>query len=303
MRIVFLGTGGSWPSKHANTSSFAVQIPHRVLLFDCGEGTQRQIMHTNVSFMKISHIFITHFHGDHFLGLPGMIQSMALNRRKEKLTVVGPPGTGDLMKVILSLGFYTLTFPVDVSELRPGEEMKLPDGYIIKTFETDHTAPGIGYVLEEPPRPGKFNRKKAIEMGVPPGPLFSKLQRGEAVVVGGKKVRTEDVVGPPRRGRKLVYTGDTRPLRPVPEAWKNCDVLIHDSTLSHSMEKRALEYGHSTSVHAALAAKECNARVLFLFHRSPRYETPEPLVEEAKQVFPNTVGATDFLEYSVPLPD
>ncbi|MCD6461980.1 MAG: ribonuclease Z, partial [Thermoplasmata archaeon] len=285
LRLVFLGTGGSWPSEEASTSALGVRVPGRVLLFDCGEGTQRQLMMSSLSFMKISHVFITHFHGDHFLGLPGLIQSMALNGRKEELVVVGPGGMSEVLDVLLHLGYFSLSFPVRAVEMAPGDRISVGD-LTVETFAIDHTAPGVGYVLSEPQRPGRFNKPLALEMGVPEGPLFSRLQRGEDVVVDGRLIRSSDVTGPPRPGRKMVYTGDTRPLSPVPSSWKDCTVLVHDATFSGEYGDRAREYGHSTTLDAARAAVECGARYLFLYHRSPRYKDPSVLEDEARRVFP-----------------
>ncbi|MDG6221576.1 MAG: MBL fold metallo-hydrolase, partial [Candidatus Thermoplasmatota archaeon] len=167
--------------------------------------------------------------------------------------------------------------------------------------KADHTVPGVGYVLEEPPRPGRFNKKRALGMGIPEGPMFSRLQRGEEVVLEGKTFRSEDVLGPPRPGRKIVFTGDTRPISPMPQSWKECDVMVHEATFANDMEARAIEYGHATAGHAAQAAKDAGALRLFMVHRSPRYKDPALLLEEARKIFPETYAPADLEEYEVPL--
>ncbi|MCK4718632.1 MAG: ribonuclease Z [Thermoplasmata archaeon] len=301
MKLVFLGTGGGWPSKEAGVSAIALGLPKRAFLFDCGEGTQRQLMFSSISFMSISHIFLTHYHGDHFLGLPGLIQSMSLNDRTDKLTIVGPGNIQRLVESLLSLGYFNLTFPVETLEAIPGEELKL--GNIgVTPFANDHTVPGVGYVVEEQLRPGRFDKKAALRLGVPEGPLFARLQRGESVEVKGSKIGPEGIVGPPRPGRKVVLTGDTRPLAP-PDSWEGCDVLVHDATFSDEMEERSGRYGHSTAKQAAVAAKSIGARMLCLVHRSPRYKDTNVLLEEAVEVFPESRLPMDLDEIDVPFRD
>jgi len=307
LRLVFLGTGGSWPSKEAGVSALALRAPKQTLLFDCGEGTQRQLMFSSVSFMSITHIFITHFHGDHFLGLPGLIQSMSLNDRKKELVIVGPEGIEDLTKTLLGLGYFTLTFPIKVITAVPGEGVTAGEGedggLTITPFNVEHCVPGIGYAVEEPMRPGKFDKARALELGVPEGRLFSKLQKGEEVEVEGKKITPGMVMGPPRPGRKVIITGDTKYLDPPPEIWRNCDALVHEATFTKELEERAGEYGHSTAEQAAKSAKKVGAGILFLVHRSPRYKDPAILEEEAKAVFPNSYFPKDLEETDIPLRD
>ena len=185
MNIVFLGTGGSWPSPERNVSAIAVKRGSEVLLFDCGEGTQRQLMLSTVSFMQITRIFITHFHGDHFLGLPGLIQSMSLNDRKARLEIYGPAGTNGLIQTIMDLGYYTPTYPVVIQDVEPGDVLEF-EGYKITVGKAEHNVPTLFYVLEEETRPGKFDKPRALELGIPEGRLFSKLQKGETIKHDGK---------------------------------------------------------------------------------------------------------------------
>ncbi len=298
VKIVFLGTGGSWPSPQRNVLSIALKREKEIILFDCGEGTQRQFMISPLSFMQTKKILISHFHGDHFLGLPGMIQSMTLNDRQDELELYGPEGTTKLVKVLLDLGYFNPGFPVIVKDLEPGSVLDF-EAYRITAYQAKHNVPCLGYCFEEKDRPGRFDLEKAKELGIPEGPLYRKLQSGEDVRVGEKVFTPDMVLGPPRKGRKIVYTGDTLPSPETVRIAQNCDVLIHDATADSSVEEKANRYGHSTAKQAARIAKECNAGVLFLVHISPRYEDATPLLEEAREEFENSIVAEDFMEYEV----
>ena len=299
MQLVFLGTGGCWPSKARNVPSTALRIGREILLLDCGEGTQRQLLYTDLSFMKVTNILITHFHGDHFLGLPGLIQSMYLNDRKKPLDIYGPPGACKIIRTFLELGYFSVTFKVNVYDLTDGTIINR-DGYDIKVREVEHGVPALCYCIEEHQRPGKFNRAKALELGIPEGPLFSKLQHGNAIEVDGKKISPDMVMGLPRKGRKVVYSGDTKPTDAVVELARDCDVLIHEATLDSSLEGKAEAYGHTSARQAAEIAKKAHAKMLFLVHISPRYDEEAKILEDdAKAVFENTTVAKDLLVYDV----
>lgn len=301
MHVVFLGTGGSWPSPQRNVAAVAVRIGPEVVLFDCGEGTQRQLMKSTVSFMKIDRIFITHFHGDHFLGLPGLIQSMALNDRKEPLDIYGPSGTEALVESLLSLGHFSPTYDVRAADLEPGTSIEF-ERYTITAVLADHSVPCFAYAIEEPKRPGKFNKERALELGVPEGPMFSKLQGGEPVTLeNGTIVEPSMVMGPPRSGRKLVYTGDTKPSPDLEELARDADLLIHDATAAADNEEKANLYGHSSARQAAEFATKVGAHALALIHVSPRYDDAAPLRAEAKEKHPNVLLPDDLGEYEVPL--
>ena len=301
MHVVFVGTGGSWPSPERNVTSVAVRIGPEVILLDCGEGTQRQLMSSSVSFMKISRIFVSHFHGDHFLGLPGLIQSMALNDRKEPLEIYGPAGIVELMKSLLGLGYFKPTFEVCVEELEPGERVEF-ERYSVTCALADHSVPCYAYGIEESPRPGKFNKARALELGVPEGPSFSRLQSGESVTLpDGKVVEPSMVLGAPRKGRKLVFSGDTKPCDSVSALASGCDLLIHDATAAADNEDKANTYGHASARQAAALAMNAGVRMLALVHISPRYEDAAPLLEEAKAIHPNCILPKDLDEVEVPL--
>src|SRR2546425_4921097 len=302
MQIVFLGTSGSWPTPRRNVSAVAVKRGPEVLLFDCGEGTQRQFMLSKLSFMQVSRVFVSHFHGDHFLGLPGMVQSMSMNGREAPLDVYGPRGIERLVGELLSLGYFTPGFAVRAKELPPGGEI---DGgeYVVRAFEAVHTVPCVSFVLEEKTRPGRFSVDRAEALGVPSGPLYSRLQAGEPVTIGGRTVQPEDALGPPRRGREIVYTGATMPHDAPGEGARGADVPIHDPTPGAALEEKANRDRHSSSRQAAQVAKEAGVGLLVLTHLSPRYEDPTRILDDAKNVFENVRVAEDFLEIEVPYPD
>ncbi len=296
--IVFLGTGGSWPSRERNVSALALQYGPQVLLFDCGEGTQRQLMRSSVSFMKIRQIFISHFHGDHFLGLPGLLQSMYLNNRTEPLEVIGPKGTIAIVSTFMQLGYFNPTFELRLRELAHDETYE-GDDFQIRAARVDHSVPALAYAFEEASRPGKFNKPRALELGIAPGPLYAKLQRGETITVGRQTITPDMVLGPPRPGRKIVYSGDTRPCENLVELATDADVLIHDSTALSMLEEKINDYGHSTAAQAATIARRAGARSLFLTHISPRYRDAGPLENEAAAIFENSIVAEDYLEHDV----
>jgi ribonuclease Z len=302
MQIVFLGTSGSWPTPKRNVSAIAIKRGPEVLLFDCGEGTQRQFMISKLSFMQVSRVFLTHFHGDHFLGLPGLLQSMSFFGREAPLEVYGPAGCEALLIQLLSLGHFKAGYPVKARDLSPGERVDCGE-YWITAFEAVHTVPGLSYVLEEKERPGRFDLETAKALGIPPGPLYSRLQEGQTVTVGGRTFRPEQVLGPPRRGRKIVYTGDSMPHEALATMARGADVLIHDATSDASLEEKANRYGHSSSRQAAQMAREAGVGLLVLTHLSPRYEDPSPILDDARAVFENVRLADDFLEIDVPYPD
>lgn len=298
MHLNFLGTGGSWPTPERNVSAIALRIGREIILFDCGEGTQRQFMMSNFSFMKITKILISHFHGDHFLGIPGLIQSMFLNNRKKELYIYGPKGTTDVMKILLSLGYFSPTFEIFVTDLNDRDVLNFKN-YDVKVRAVDHDIPALAYCIEEHEKKGKFNLKKAIELGIPPGPLYRKLQNGESIEINGKIITPDMVLGKQRKGKKVVYSGDTRPCKSILELAKDCDVLIFDSTLGSELEEKAFRYGHSTAKQAAEIAKKANTKLLFLVHISPRYKDAEVLEKEARKIFENSFVAKDFLEHTV----
>jgi len=301
LHIIFLGTGGSWPTLKRNVSSIALKRGSEILLFDCGEGTQRQFQQSNLSYMQISKIFITHFHGDHFLGLPGLIQTMQLNDRDKPLHIYGPKGMEELTHQLLTLGYFRPSYKIISHDLDNGDQIEFED-YSIHVLKVKHNIPALSYRLWEHQRPGKFNKPNAIEIGVPEGPLFSKLQHGQSVIlVNGKKITPDLVLGPSRKGRIIVISGDTKPCEELIAFSKDADVLIHEATFDSELEKIANEYGHTTALQAAEIAKKANVEKLFLVHISPRYLDYHVLQDEARKVFLHSFVPKDFHEIEVKL--
>lgn len=300
LRIIFLGTGGSLPTRNRNPSAIMVNRKGELLLFDCGEGTQQQMMRAKTGMMSLSSIFITHLHADHFLGIPGLMQTMSFMGRKEPLLIYGPEGTREFTELFEALGYFNLKYEVRGIELKPGDLIEREE-YVIRALKTEHNISSLGYALIENPRPGRFNREKAIELGIPPGPLFAKLQKGNPVEVNGKLINPEDVMGAPRPGRTVVYSGDTRPCKSILEASRNADVLIHDGSFADEMADWAEESKHSTAGEVAALAKEAGVRRLILTHISSRYtDDAEPILTDSKKIFENVIIAEDLMEIEIP---
>lgn len=251
-----------------------------------------------LSFMKVKSIFITHFHGDHFLGLPGLIQSMNFSGREEDLFIFGPAGMVDITATIATLGEFQPSFNICARDIEAGERVDL-GRCTVTAIHSDHTVPALSYVLEEPPRRGRFRVDRARELGVPRGPLFSQLQAGKSVTVRGREISPEEVMGPPRPGRKVVYSGDTRPTEALIEAARGAEVLVHEATLDSTLSEGAWEYGHSTARDAAEVAKAAEVGTLILTHISNRYDDAAVLEAEAREIFPNTVVAHDLMTFTV----
>lgn len=301
LSIIFLGTGGSWPTVKRNVSSIAVKRGGEIILFDCGEGTQRQFQKSKLSYMQISKVFITHFHGDHFLGIPGLAQTMQLNDREEPLYIYGPKGLIKLVSQLLSLGYFKPGYKIVAYEVKNGDVLDFGE-YVIHVLKVKHNVPALAYSLVENMRPGKFNKPKALELGVPEGPLFSKIQRGETITLkNGKKITPDLVLGPPRKGRKIVISGDTKSCEKLIDFSKDADVLIHDATFDSELEEVANEHGHATAFQAAEIAKKANVERLYLTHISPRYLDNSVLENDARRVFKNSFVPRDFQEVEIHL--
>lgn len=302
IKVTFLGTAASRPTPGRNVSSLLVQRLGEHLMFDCGEGTQRQMMRFGTGF-AIHDIFFTHMHADHILGLPGLLRTMGLQGREEAMRLYCGRGERRIVEEAVALGVERVPFPVDVTELAPGEVVSR-DGYDIVPFATRHARSSLGYALVEHPRLGRFDPDRARALGVPEGPLFGRLHRGETVEVDGRAITPQAVVGPPRPGRRVVYSGDTRPAQTTVEAARGADLLIHEATFASDELDRARETRHSTAREAARVARQAGVRRLVLTHLSPRYGLdPDMLAREARAVFPATEVARDGLELDVPFPD
>jgi ribonuclease Z len=302
LQILFLGTGGSVPTVERGSPCIALREDGELIFLDCGEGTQRQLAFTNLRYGRLSKILITHLHGDHVLGLGGLLQTLSLSGRKKVLHIFGPPGTSRFLEALRGTLHFMSSFETIVSEIQSAGRVFETNRYSIEVCRADHeNVFSIAYSIEEKQRPGEFFPEKARKLGVPEGPLWRKLQYGELVrLADGTEIHPGMVVGPNRPGRKIVYTGDTKPSKEIVSMSHNADVLIHDSTYDDSLTDKAAEYGHSTASQAAEVAKEANAKLLILTHISNRYRNEETLIEQAKSIFKNTIVARDFMSIAVP---
>jgi ribonuclease Z len=299
--VVFLGTSGSAPTAQRGLSATLVRRGGERLLFDCGEGTQRQLLRCDVGLVELEEIFLTHYHADHYLGLPGMLKTFALRGRELPLTIYGPRGLNDLLSSLRRV-FGRLTYPLTPVELEPGARLDR-DGYRLETFEVDHGVKAVGYALVEEERPGRFDVEAADRLGVPDGPDRGILQRGGAVTTpDGREVTAQDVLGPARAGRKVVLAGDTAPTASVVVAARRAELLVHEATFLADEAERARDTLHSTAGGAALLAREAEVTLLALTHLSTRYFGHQ-VVEEAREIFPETVVPRDFDVVVIPFPE
>ena len=304
LALRFLGTSAARPTVERNVSSLALIREGETMLFDCGEGTQRQMMRYGISFV-LEDIFFTHLHADHVIGVIGLMRTMALQGRTEALRLWGPRGSSRHLRRASEFGVERVGFRVDVNEVQAGETIKR-NGYAIEPFAADHGGgPSLGFALVEEERRGRFNPDLAREMGVPEGPLWGRLHRGEAVTLpDGRVVDPVVLVGPRRSGRKVVISGDTRPTQTVIDASANADVLVHEATFADEEADRARETGHSTAREAAAIARGAAVRQLVLTHFSARYSRDaSELLRQAREEFDAVVLARDGLEIEVPYQD
>jgi ribonuclease Z len=300
LSIRLLGTSASRPTIERNVSALAIQREGETFMFDCGEGTQRQMMRYGVSF-ALEDIFFTHMHADHVLGVIGLIRTMALQGRAERLRLWGPRGSARVLRRAEGLGFERSTFPIDVLELEPNQRVERKD-FAIVGFAVDHRgSASLGYALVESERKGRFNPDRARELGIPEGPLWGQIHRGQPVMLpDGRVIEPSELVGPKRPGRTVVVTGDTRPCAATIEAARDADVLIHEATFGDEEAARAVETGHSTAREAAEVARDAGVRRLLLTHISARYSRDAvDLEREAKTVFAETMIGKDGMEIEV----
>ena len=296
LRLVFLGTSAGTPSRERNLASVALVMDGRTLLFDCGEGTQQQILRSSVRAGAIEAVLISHMHGDHLYGLPGLLATMSLHGRSEPAAVYGPERVARYLRGVYEASYAHTAFDLTVHAVSDGGTIAF-HGFDVVARLLDHTAPCFGYCVVEHDRPGTFDVARARELGVPDGPLFRALQNGNDVTLDdGRVVPSTAVVGPPRRGRRIAYCTDTRPCRAAIELARGADVLVHESTYGDDMQAEAGERGHSTAADAARVAAEAGVRRLVLTHISPRYIDASPLLAEARAIFPETELAADFAE-------
>ena len=304
MHVTFLGTSGAVPTTERNTSALMLRREGERLLFDCGEGTQRQMMRFGTGF-GISHVFLTHLHGDHVLGLPGLCQTLDFNDREQPLAIHTPPGTKRAVENLVGVTGVRPGYPVRVNEVQADGTALRGEDYEVRAFATDHRTRSVGYVLVEDERKGRFDRERAEELGVPEGPLFSKLHEGHTVELNdGRVIESEQVVGPPRPGRRVVYTGDTRPTGATVKAAADADLLVHEATFAEDRAERAGKTGHSTARQAAELANRAGAKRLALTHVSSRYAGQSGRLErEAREAFEEAFVPDDGDAIEVPYPE
>jgi ribonuclease Z len=300
LSIRLLGTSASRPTVERNVASVAIVREGETLLFDCGEGTQRQMMRYGVSF-SLEDIFFTHFHADHVIGVIGLMRTMSLQGRSEALRFWGPRGAIRMLKRAEEFGMDRLSFPIEIAELEPEQRVERKD-YAIVPYAVDHRgARALGYAVVEDERKGRFNPDHARELGIPEGPLWGEIHRGRAVTLDdGRVIAPSELVGAPRSGRKVVFTGDTRPCAATIEAARGADVLVHEATFGDEEAARAIETGHSTAREAAIVARDAGVGTLLLTHFSARYSRDaSDLGKEARQCFERTIVGKDGLELEV----
>jgi ribonuclease Z len=299
LEVTFLGTGASAPSARRSTAAVLVARGGERLLFDCGEGTQRQ-MQKSIGLTQVDEIYLTHFHADHMMGLPGLLKTYELTDRERPLRVFGPPGLNELFTVLRPL-IGRLRYPLELGEMKAGERVD-HDEYAVEAFEAAHNVRAFGWALVEDDRPGRFDPEVAKGLGVREGPDFARLQRGEEVEGSKGTVKPDQVMGETREGRIIVITGDTAPSPQTVAAAADADLLIHDATFTEEDVQRAAETGHSTLGQAAAVAAEAHVRLLALVHISARYHVGKVL-DEAREVFPKCVAPRDFDQIVVPFPE
>jgi ribonuclease Z len=297
--VIFLGTGGSVPTARRSTACLLARVGGDRLMFDCGEGSQRQ-MQRSTGLVQVDEIFLTHFHADHFLGIPGLLKTYDLNDRSRPLRIVGPPGLADLFRSLRRV-FGRLRYELELVEIDPGEAIR-HNGYEVRAFAVEHRTAALGFALVEDERPGRFDPQAAARLGVTPGPEFKRLQGGEEVAVEGGRVAPEQVMGPPRAGRKVVVTGDTAPCELTQVAAHQAQLLVHDASFAEAEAERAAETGHSTARDAARLAAAAEVEMLALVHISSRYDVREVLAE-AREEFAGAIAPRDFDLVEVPFPE
>jgi len=302
MKVTFLGTAGAIPTQKRSLPSVVLQCGNELLMFDCGEGAQRQMLTAKVGYHKEMRIFITHMHGDHVLGLPGLLQTMALMDRQRGVDVYGPVGIAHFLECLQETLQFAVTYPMQIHEVSDAGLVCDTENYAVTAAKSNHVLPSFAFCFQEKPRAGKFHPEKAKALGVSVGEAFGRLQRGETIQLpNGTVVQPSDVADAPRKGRKIIYTGDTRPFPEFAAFAAEADLVVHESTFDDALAEKAQVDGHSTPSQAAKETAEAHAKKLVLTHISARYSDSTILVEQAKKFFADVVVAEDFLELELPL--
>ncbi len=298
MKLVFLGTSAAQPTEERGLTCICLEREGEILMFDAGEGAQISFLKSGLGWNKKMKIFVTHLHGDHCIGILGLLQTMTLQHRTEKIEIYGPEGIEEFISANIKVLNFGLSFPVMITTIDEGviEDEK---SYSVSACKADHSTLAYSYVFQEKDKPGRFNLNKARELGIPEGNLFHKLQNGEEVVVNGKIIKPSDVLGDKRQGKKIGISGDTRPTKKLEEFFRDCDYLSFDSTFIDELREKAVETHHSTSREAATLAKNANVSNLILTHFSARYQDESVLAEEARKIHDSVIAARDLLEIEI----
>lgn len=304
MEILFLGTGAGIPSKQRNVSAiiFNMLQHNHLWLFDCGEATQHQILHTSIKPRKLNKIFITHLHGDHIFGLPGLLSSRSFQGGTDTLTIYGPTGVKQFVETSLQVSESHLAYPIEYVEFEEEGNVFEDEYFIVDTVLLDHNIKSFGYRIKEKDKLGELNVQKLKEKGIKPGPIYREIKENEKTVLpNGEIIERKDFLGPPKKGRTISIIGDTRYIPELESFIRGCDVLIHEATFDALMKDLAKDYYHSTTEQAATLAKNSDVKALILTHISSRYQEKDfhQLLQEAKSIFSNTMLAHDFFTYKV----
>jgi ribonuclease Z len=300
MKIVFLGTSGAQPTEERGMSCVCLQREREILMFDVGEGAQVTYLKSGLGINKPMKIFITHMHGDHCIGILGLLQTMSMQKRTEKIEIFGPKGIDEFIAENIKILKFELVFPIIITTIDERENTIVDEKeYTILICNAKHSIEAYSYVFKEKERPGKFYPEKALKLRVPEGQMWNELQNGHNVTIEGKVIKPEDVLGKKRRGRKIGVSGDTRPTKQLEEFFKECDYLIFDSTFIDGLKDKAIKTCHSTAKEAAMLAKNANVANLILTHFSARYRDEQVLVDEAKKIHKCVMGAHDLLEIDI----
>lgn len=300
MQLVFLGTSSAAPTIERGLSSIAIMREGELLLFDAGEGMQRNFIKAGLGMNRKMKIFISHMHADHCVGLLGLLQTMALQGRERSIDIYGQPRVKEFLEENMRIINFGLTFDVNMHVIRKEGIVVKEDDYQVTCCEAMHSVPSFAYCIEEFDRPGEFNVKEAKRLGIPEGKLYGRLQHGQDIVYKGKKIRSSQILGPPRKGRKIGISGDTRPTDKLVKFFRGCDVLVFESTYGQDKQQKAVENWHSTATEAATVAKKAGAGKLFLTHFSARYDETSSLVKEASAIHPDVEAAEDLKAVEIP---
>lgn len=298
MKLVFLGTSGAQPTPERGLTCICLEKDGEILMFDAGEGAQISYLKSGLGWNKKMKIFVTHLHGDHCIGILGLLQTMTLQNRKETMEIYGPSGIEEFIAANIKVLNFGLSFPVIITTVREGVVVN-EKTYTVYSCEADHSVTSYSYLFEEKDKPGRFFPEKAKNLGVEEGELWHKLQSGQEIQIGERIVKSSDVMGEKRPGKRIGISGDTRPTNKLEGFFKNCDYLSFDSTFSHDLKEKALETHHSTAKEAAELAKGANVSHLILTHFSARYNDASILIEEAKTIHSSVIAAKDLLEIEI----